>query len=152
VSKLSYAQSEDRSQATSFLLRLAEPCRERVKSNRQGPRSTLFITECYFKQYRVPPESLHQGQREAQVTGQQGRNSQTQADRPTGCNSQTQADRPRGRNSQTQADQPTGRNSHTAGPTAWAAPLTAGTKPLNGPCGRGALLSARASASHGHAV
>jgi hypothetical protein len=47
-----------------------------------------------------------------------------------------QADRPTGRNSQTQpAAWPTGR---TAPPAAW-------TKPLNDPCGRGALLAVRAS-------
>jgi hypothetical protein len=50
VQALSYAQSEDRSQATSFSLRLTED-RDVNVSSRQGLRNTLFITERYVKLY-----------------------------------------------------------------------------------------------------
>ena len=84
--------------------------------------NTLFITEYYVKQYRVPPESSEGFSWTILEAG---------ADRPTGLNSQTQP---------------------AAGPTGRATPPAAWMKPLNGPCGRGALLAARASASHGHAA
>jgi hypothetical protein len=60
MSELSYAQSEDRSQATSFSLRLTEDRDVNVSSQTVGFKEHPVITERYVKLYRVPSESFHQ--------------------------------------------------------------------------------------------